>query len=433
MSYPKDNLKILGRMFKNHRTRKGYSLRGLSRAISIVHPVISDIENRKVTPNIDTLELLFNAVDVPFHTDEEQLLERRRSIDSFYEALYYRNARSIQMHYRALKRHAGELLRSPLRVEYLLVLEAYRIMVKGNYSAAVLRDLEDFYEHLSHTQRQIFNTLRGIAFFYRNIYVEAAYYFNLSKDTVENRYFHALSLSYLAFAYDAVFKNYQSLKNAERASRSHQRLDNVERKIQVDILTVKKHIDLGNTEEGSHLLQHIRQTLNGNEDLMQIFSDKVKLQLAYAAYVNQALSWTKYHLGRVRRKTPKILFYEGIIAYHLGEKERMRKTLEAMESHKSHPEYNLYYSASRLCHYYAGEIEENLDSEAETVLDSIHHIPHLHVRYFTFALLFYYYQMEEECSKAYATAKLHFFQSVDRDMHESDCKPEPLKGILKHL
>jgi transcriptional regulator with XRE-family HTH domain len=64
----------IGNRIKFYRKVKGYTLKELAEIIGVTYPYISDMENNKKSPSMETLQKLSNALETPvyaFFTDSE--------------------------------------------------------------------------------------------------------------------------------------------------------------------------------------------------------------------------------------------------------------------------------------------------------------------------------------------------------------------------
>ncbi len=417
LDYPKDNLKILGNLFKHYRIKRGYSLRGAARSVNVSHTVISDIENCKICPNVNTLQMLYRTVGLTLEISPETIRERKAVLQRLYDAIYFQRNDSIDALFSEMKKHTHSYLFSPLRVEYMLATDAYRTVMGKRNAGRVLTDLEHFYDSLSTFQKQTLNTVKGIAFFLERRYTDAL---NSLKEAVSfhsSKKVEAVALSYLAYTYDALYLFHRSLHTSKEAAKAHSRLMSPIRKIHVDLLTVKSLIDLKKLEEAEKHLQSLGQVVHQPEYNTINTKDNFSILRAYLAFVQRRFTDTYEHLGKIPVSSALLLFAKAGVAYYMKDNERLREHIEELESISS--DNAAYYKAAGALLQDAAGIEQDaktLESAANTMLKGQHDSKNIYIHYLLYKLMLGYFESHKKTNKALEVMKKHFAFTHRRDL-----------------
>ncbi len=433
MLYHKENLRLLGRMFKNRREGRDYSLRGVARSVGVAHAMISQIENCRLTPHEETIAQLFEAVGSPFYRDPQQLRKLRRVLDAFYEAIYQASEDDVEMYFDALRAEAAVFLRSPLRVSYLLALETERIFSGRDFRLGILDELEDYYDHLSAEQRQLFDLLKGWALYEQGRHQEALVYLERSCERPESKHYHALSVSLKAKALDQLDWSHQTLKTADTASKLHVELNNLPRKVEMNLLVLKKHIDLWNLETAEQHIQGLRQVFEGTQDLDHALGRRFYLYRAYHAYAREDFQEALAHLERIHDETPQLLFFKGYLSHQLG---RVRDALVFLESvspaKKKRLKDDLYIAAAELFLWRLKQREPSAEA-SETLHRCIHQTTNIFLRIFMIGLLLAYYEYMEDFETAYQLLRKQYETDVENNFYAKRGSKKHLEAIMNNL
>lgn len=262
---PKSNLKVLGRVFRMHRIHKGYSIRGIARSENISHTVISDIENGKVYPNIDTLVSLFKHVGVELWADEEDLFAVYEDLNLLNETVYYREDDYAKNIYARLEEKHDKLFYSLLMVDYTLARCLYKSVYLQDYDNEQLNRLEHFYKHFSTEQKEKFNLIKGTNLFRVYKPQEAINYLKRNLELNGNQKAVAISLSYISESYKHLFHAYNAIDYGKQASEKHGANANLVRKIRSDAVVIDMLIDMERFEEAQQLLNSLTLTIDETE------------------------------------------------------------------------------------------------------------------------------------------------------------------------
>ncbi len=381
------------------------------------HTVVSDIENCKVCPNLDTLQMLYHAVGLSLQTSPDTINENRTLLKQLFDAIYFQREESVETYYLELKKRSRQFLFSPLRVDFLLAIEAYRTFMSKKSAGRILTDLKDFLDYLSRFQQQTLHTVTGVRLFLSGQYPEALKSLQMAVRHHASEKLDAVAKSYLAYTYDALYLFHRSLHTAQEASKAHGRLTSPIRKIYVDFLTVKSLIDLKKLDEAEKLLQSLSQIVHQPEFKIINTADNFSILGAYLAYVQGDYANSLKYLEDVTQRSALIAFSKAQVAYCLQDVERLQGYVQELdESTSDNADY--YKAAGVLLLDAAGikQPENKMHRAAERMLKGSHDAKNIHLHYFLYELLLDYCNRFEETEKGLAIMKKHFRFCRARDI-----------------
>lgn len=327
--YLKSNLRMLGKRFKSLRKDKGYSLRGVARSLRLSHALISDIETAKVTPNIETLTMLYEEVDIRLITERETLERFYDNINLLHEAVYRKQHAHVEDIFMRIQAEKEDYLNSVLYIDYLLMLETYASAIKKDFLGKYLRSIEADYLLLDERQRLVFNLLMGYNHMNTNNIDDALFYFNRNLELYGEKKVYALTLSFLARIYDSRFNVHNALEFGLKASKHHAEFANLSRKIESDLRVVKNLVDANRFDEADVLLENLQITIRPESPGMLAFFNQLYFMRAYRYF---GASMYEASMTALKKIPPYALpyyhFYEGYLFWCLG------KYAEAIKSFK---------------------------------------------------------------------------------------------------
>ena len=259
-SYHKDNLKVLGRLFKDYREQSGFSVRGISRSINISHAVISEIENCKIHPNLETLKELYGTIGIELCTDADFLDQQSARIQELYDTLYYMEYEKARLLLEKLRKNDERLRHSPLRIDYLLADKLGSVMLDRESADVDFHVLSEEVDHMSREQHLIYRLGHGVKLFYALDYKTAVEWFEMNLGSNKDK-LSVLNTYYLSHAYHKVFRNYLSIRYADETADALNRHNNIKRRLEIDILKAQKHIDNGAYDSAKNLLLSLENAL----------------------------------------------------------------------------------------------------------------------------------------------------------------------------
>lgn len=414
---PKNNLKILGRIFYQKRREKNYSIRGLSRSVNIAATVISDIENVKIVPNLQTLKILFKAIDVEMFSDEKVMIEISEIMDAFYLAIYYKTTDNIEKHYQAIQSRMDQLFCSPMIVEIMLFKETYLSSHINNRERDTLKDFEHWYPNMSKAQKQRYNLIRGVNELFSGRIDEAVYFLKRNLSIVANEKALAISLSYLAEVSSKSYKTYMAIQYGKEASSLHTKYNNVFRKLKTDLIVIKSLIEIGSYEEAEESLKNMHYMQNNEKERNNI-KNKISVLEAYLYYRKEQFSDALVSLNLANDKRAPYYFYKADILYAQNEKIKAIETLKNNLTTQTYEQYTPYYFLSYLFLYALGESveEQYIIDSIDYLLRNQYHLEHFHMVLFVYKITAQYYYDQNNLDEMYRIMlkMLQFIEKKDK-------------------
>jgi len=259
--YHEDNLFILGHWFSRERKQRGYSTRGLSRASNITPSLISDIENQKIRPHIETLQQLYGHLNISFITEAEMLLAIQENISSLYYAIYDQNLETVKTFYTGIKAQIEVLKYSPITIDILIIEGLIPTLLKDQRIPPAFYALKNHLPYLSTLQKERYFISLGYQQFKEAHYDEAlASFIKAINFNREGRGYTA-SLGMIAAIYSKQFKPLLAIEYASRASKLNVKWSNIDRKIQSDFIQIKGYIETNQFTQAETLIRNLSYVL----------------------------------------------------------------------------------------------------------------------------------------------------------------------------
>jgi len=420
-NYHKDNLKVLGRLFKDYREQSGFSVRGISRSINISHAVISEIENCKIHPNLETLKELYGTIGIKLCTDADFLDQQSARIEELYDTLYYMEYEKARLLLEKLRKNDERLRHSPLRIDYLLADKLGSVMLDRQSADVDFHILSEEVDHMSREQRLIYRLGHGVKLFYALDYKTAVEWFEMNLGNNSKDKMYVLNTYYLSHAYHKVFRNYLSIRYADETAEALNRHNNIKRRLEIDILKAQKHIDNGAYDSAKNLLLSLENALRiqyNDETARKRFS----VFKAYIAYAERDFQAVLRHIDTSGEQTPTQYFIKLLAHYKLGDNESARQALKGMEPYFENEPENQYVLLGMLFKRLLGmEIsDEVIDSISQKILNRPYRFVTVHLFYMAFDLMLYHYEQKEDIEKCYEITRTLNRISKERDTHETN-------------
>ncbi|MFW5838750.1 MAG: hypothetical protein ACOCU1_02305 [Bacillota bacterium] len=270
--YPKINLKILSQRLRDIRTDNDYSLRGISRSENIAHTVISDIENGKIYPNVETLKGLYARVNVNLLIDEKKLEAYKEIFETIKDSVYYSENNMVITLMKKVRKDAHTLTHSLIFVDFLLVCALNDIVIKKHKNSEHLDKLESYYALLSDRQKIEFNLLKGMVNHKRHAFRKAAMYYERNLTLKGYKKALAMTYSHLSRLYKQTYHTYNTIEYGKIASRLHSEEANLYEKLNVDALVANELINIGRFDDAKQVLNTVSITVeqkNGKLEIIQ--------------------------------------------------------------------------------------------------------------------------------------------------------------------
>jgi len=167
----KENIKVLGLIIRVARVKKGYSLRALAEIAKISHTLISNIEKGKIIANLDTINEIFNILDLQFHSGEELTQEFNEKYENIYNHLFYYEYDKAYKIVEGLDKDKDIYQHSTEVVNYEIIRCMYYKMANKVAPNCVLLDYYgDYLDYFNDVQKQLYYFIQGIDFVNRELY-----------------------------------------------------------------------------------------------------------------------------------------------------------------------------------------------------------------------------------------------------------------------
>ena len=405
----KNALKVLGVVFKKYRENSGYSLRGVSRSVNVSHTVISEIENGKIHPNIQTLKDLYGALELSICTKKEVIEEMQKHLSQLIHQIYFMQFSSAQTYFDVLKTNENVLLHSPLRVDYLLTRALFLSCMGENDSDVVFDELNDIYDFMNDRQRQLYHFLIGYIAFKKQNIISSINALKQGLTFKSNEKLDAMTQYYLAVTYHRIFQNHMSIHFCEESSKLFAKHNNIKRKIEMDLLRAHKMIDIGQFSEADDLLLSLRQALRmtyGEKTMRQ----RIEMYKAYLHFSkrenNQTLKYLSFETDDPNYRYQ--LYLGAMVYFRKDKKERTVRLLKELADTrvKEEPLNKLSVISNLFLNYLGEPMDETvLEKSIETFLRMPYGFPTIHLYYLTIDLIIYYVENHKDFEKAMWMAK----------------------------
>lgn len=322
--YPKINLKILSQRFRDIRTHNDYSLRGISRSENIAHTVISDIENGKIYPNVETLKSLYARVNIDLLIDEVILASYKELFETIKDSVYYLETDMVINLMKKVHKDATKLTHSLLYVDFILVCSLYDIVVKSKPQSSYLDKLESCYEFLSDRQKIEMNLLKGMINHKRHAFKEAAMYYERNLSLKGHKKALAMTYSHLSHLYKQTYHTYNTIEYGKIASRLHSEEANLYEKLRTDCLIANEMINIGRFTDARHVLNTVSVTVDQKNGKLEFIHRYLHFLWSYWYYKQEDYEAAYKYLMVDTSNEPSYYYYQANIL------EKMNKTNEAI-------------------------------------------------------------------------------------------------------
>ena len=369
--YTDDNLFILGKWFALERKQKDYSIRGLSRAANMTASLISDIENQKIKPNLDTLKQLYQQLDIPFITEPDQLTAVQENIVSLYYAIYDQNEDVIQNLTFGLNAQIESLRYSPVTVD-ILITEGFVSMLNQDESPPkAFFALENHLDYLSLVQKERYWIALGYHQMRVEAYEEALKSFKKAIECHREGRGYAVSHQSMASIYSRMFNPIKAIEYAAKASRYHAKWSNIIRKIETDFIQIKSYIELNQLEAAEALIKNLSYVLV-ESDQRQWF--ELKSLEAYMAFKKDDYE----RCLKILKKIPVHHFYLKLLSlqsYQKTHQEDLVSTVyQSLTSEYPAAKEPLKYAITQVVYHGIKKDSKETDEAYRYILDHINEV-----------------------------------------------------------
>jgi len=419
--YHKDSLKILGKLFKRYREDNGYSVRGIARSHNIAHTVISQIENAKIHPNVETLKILFSALDQTLYMDEVFLNVQRENLEGLYDAIYYLDD-DQRNHYRQLiEADYDKLMHSVLRIDTLMILCLDTLIAKESLQKEHLSEIKEAYHYLCKEQLETYNLLMGLNDFYTHNYSKAVKHLFKNLESIGEGKRYVLSLYYLAFASHKLFRNYLSFQYADKATKFLSRHNNLRRKLEIDLLKAQKQIDNASYDDANSILMNLENSLHYHENQPRTMQ-RFKTFKTYIAYSSARYEEALRIIDTIERKSPMYIFLKALILHRLERDQEALALFREVETYEDDMPNNQFVLLARLMiNNITDEGDEALINKTiETITANPYRFITIHLYYLAFDLIIAYYKKRKYYKKVMEITEIMLSVSKKRDIHETN-------------
>ena len=419
-NYYKKNLAILADVFKNYREQKGYSIRGISRSINLAYSTISDIENGKVLPNIETLQLLFKAISVSFHTNEEYLSNMFQTMESLWNSIYYDDVQKAKENYDVLSNHQHELMHSLLYVEFQLATKAYEIIILKKDKLNDLDELSKYHKHYTDYQCHLFKLLYAVNHLQNNQVTKALTLLEEDRHMVDDEKTDALMLYYLTLAYHHMYKNHETMIIASKAAEFFIQHHNTNRKINLDLIKLSSLIDLANFGEAEKVIKSLDNTLDWVDGKTKLKDNLLALK-AYYYYRHKKYQEAMVTLDDLKEEQVNHVFLRAVISFRNKNLEDTKKWLDKTTEFSTTKKNNHYKHLTNLFLYFIGH--EVTDEKLRLAVEETQRFPYrfesVNLSYLAHDLVVYYYMQRKEYEIAITISNRWLDVVKDRDYYET--------------
>ena len=375
--YHEDNLYILGKWFARERHLKGFSTRGLSRASNITASLISDIENQKIRPNMETIRQLYHELDIEFVVDINHLTAVQENIMSLYYAVYDQNLQTIHNFFTALKNQIPSLRYSPIAIDLLIIEAIIPTMISDFEVPSAFHALKHHLSYLSTTQKERYYIALG----YQQI--AAKDYLNAIDSLHQAISFHregrgfAVAHELIALIYSKLFDPLKAIEYGSKASKMHAKWSNISRKIETDFIQIKSQLEVNQMHQAQTLISNLSYVIVESNQ-KQWFELK-----AFEAFLHYKLGSYTESLD-ILEHIPKRNFYLDLLQLELNlalsKKEESFKHYQSLIKTYPRDTHPLEHAISVLVYHQENEKPHELTQEAqEYLLNHIQDIEELDV------------------------------------------------------
>ena len=403
--YSKVNLKILASYFKQLRVEKGYSLRGVADAANLSHVIISDFENGRLYPNLETLVSIFHQLGISFCIDSDRLSHYKQTIEMLNEAIYYQNLDQIKLYSERLLEVDTLLRNSLLFLDYKLAIISYNISFKKQLDPTELLELESSYEHLTEQQKHRFNTIVGAMYYKLENPVKALQYLERNLNLFGNKKAHALTLTYLSRSFLHLFQISNTIHYGKEASALHAHFANFNRKITSDLMVARMLIEVGRYKQAHQIVSSIELTTNLEEhfDILQ----ETRFLKSYILYRKKDFQQALTVLYQFPFKTTYVYFYEAMLYVRSNNIAKALDVLVKSLNQKIVKNDFVYSRVNQVAVYYYNQQFDhpNYEKLVLELMTNRFKISDVQVFRLVFEMLVTYYEYHKQYKKALETSK----------------------------
>lgn len=255
--YHEDNLYILGKWFARERHLRGYSMRGLSRASNMTASLISDIENQKIRPNLETIRQLYGELDIDFILDENYLTTMQENILNIYYAIYDQNLDTIDNFFASLKQQIKQLRYSPIAIDVLIIEALVPTLIDDYQVPKAFYALKNHLSYLSTAQKERYFISLGYQQMLKKDYEKALDSFQQAISFHREGRGFAVAHELISRIYSKLFDPFKAIEYGVKASRFHAKWSNIARKIDTDFIQIKSYLELNQTHQAESLIRNL--------------------------------------------------------------------------------------------------------------------------------------------------------------------------------
>ncbi len=329
MIYPKINLKILSQRFRDIRTHNDYSLRGISRSENIAHTVISDIENGKIYPNVETLKSLYARVNINLLIDESKLGAYKETLETIKDSVYYSENDIAITLMKKIRKDTHTLTHSLIFVDFLLVCALNDIVIEKRKHSEHIDKLESYYTFLSDRQRIELNLLKGMINHKRYAFKKAALYYERNLTLMGYKKALAMTYSHLARLYKQTYHTYNTIEYGKIASHFHSEEANLYEKLKVDTLVANELINIGRFADAKQLLNTVSITVDQNNEKLEFIHRYLHFLWSYWYYKQGDYEEAYNRLLTDTYNEPSYYYYQANI---LEKMNRLDEAIDVLDS-----------------------------------------------------------------------------------------------------
>ena len=259
--YHEDNLYILGKWFAREKNLKGFSTRGLSRASNITTSLISDIENQKVRPNLETIRQLYKEVGITFISDENHLASIQENILSLYYAVYDQNHEAINTFFVGLQTQISPLKYSPITIDIIIIEALVATLVDNHQVPDAFYALKNHLPYLSVIQKERYFIALGYQQIKEKEYPKALDSLHQAISLHREGRGFAVAHELISVIHSRQFEPLKAIEYSAKASRLHAKWSNIIRKIATDFIQIKSYLEVNQTDQAELLIRNLSYVL----------------------------------------------------------------------------------------------------------------------------------------------------------------------------
>lgn len=346
--YHEDNLYILGKWFAIERRQKEFSTRGLSRSSNINTSLISDIENQKTRPNLETLKELYKELDISFITDETHLQTVQENILSLYYAVYDQNINTVKDLLAGLKSQVKALKYSPITVDILIIESVVATIIPEYEIPKAFFALKNHLTYLSVAQKEHYYISLGYEQLKNNDYQDALESFHLAISFHREGRGSAVSHELIATIHSKLFDPLKAIEYSSKASRLHAKYSNITRKISSDFIQIKSYLELNQPHQAEVLIKNLSYVLVESNQRQWY---ELKSFETYLYYKKEQYEKSLELLNKIPQKHIHLELLHLQLVIHLKRHEEQQKIFERLLEEYDENQYPLENALIHVIHY----------------------------------------------------------------------------------